>query len=82
MTINSIKYISEVMFDYTEKIKIKKPNKQSLFRFLQDFLKVCGASIGSCLREWLSKQRLQLKMVNKEEEQFEIQPLTDCHTCR
>ena len=70
------------MFDYTEKIKIKKPNKQSPFRFLQDFLKVCGASIGSCLREWLSKQRLQLKMVNKEEEQFEIQPLTDCHTCR
>ena len=80
MTINSIKYISEVMFDYTEKKK-KQTNKQSSFRFLLDFLKVCP-SIGSCLRERLSKQQLRLKMVNKEEEQFELQPLTDCHTCR
>ena len=72
------------MFDYTEIIIIikKKTNKQSSFRFLLDFLKACGASIGSCLREWLSKQRLQLKMVNKEEEQFEKQPLIDCPTCR
>lgn len=77
MTINSITYINEVIFDYTEKIK----NKQSSFRFLLDFLKVC-ASIGYCLRELLSKQQLQLKMVNKEEEQFELQPLTDYHTYR
>ena len=69
------------MFDYTEKIKIKKPNKQSPFRFLLDFLKVCE-SIGSYLRERLSKQQLQLKMANKEEGQFELQPLIDCHTCR
>ena len=78
MTINSITYINEVIFDYTEKIK----NKQSSFRFLLDFLKVCGASLGSCLRERLSKQQLQLKMVNKKEEQFEKQPLIDYHTCR
>ena len=70
------------MFDYTEKRKKTKTNTQSSFRFLIDFLKVCGASLGSCLRERLSKQQLQLKMVNKEEEQFEIKPLIDCHTCR
>ena len=58
------------MFDYTEKNKIKnkKTNKQH--------------PLGSCLRERLSKQQLQLKMVNKKEEQFEIQPLIDCPTCR
>ena len=85
MTINSIKYISEVMFDYTEIIIIiikKQTKKQSSFRFLLDFLKTCGASIDSCLRECLSKQQLQLKMVNKKEEQFEKQPLIDCPTCR
>ena len=41
MTINSIKYISEVIFDHTEKKK-NQTNKQSSFRFLLDFLKVCG----------------------------------------